>query len=260
MESFRYQKAAGVTALAASIADFAYTRHSHGDYALGVTLRGIQQFSLDGIMLRSGPGGILLFQPEQVHDGKAQEKSGLDYQMIYIPPALFAAVSGRKDIVRFAAPVVYTHHLRHSILSLIRAVFSGADDAVCSELLFSLVHNVSGDAHDRPSDTIPTPVRRTREMIMDTLGSGHSLQLDTICRELRIPKYTLIRLFKATTGMSPYQFYLSRKVEKAKQIIEARGDIYQAVAECGFVDLSHFNRHFKSRYGVTAYEYLSGIC
>ena len=259
MESFRYQKAAGVTALAASIAEFAYARHSHEDYAMGVTLRGIQQFSLDGTLLRSGPGGVLLFQPGQVHDGRAQEKSGLDYQMAYISPALFADVSGKPDVARFTEPVVYDRRLRNAILSLIRAVFSETDDDACADLLFQLVNHVSGDARAIQPGTLPAPVRRAKEMILDTLASGQALKLDRVCRELQMPNYTLIRLFKASMGMSPYQFYLNSKVEKAKQILETRRDIYQAVAECGFVDLSHFNRHFKSRYGVTAYEYLSGI-
>ena len=29
-----------------------------------------------------------------------------------------------------------------------------------------------------------------------------------------------------------------------------------AVADCGFVDLTHLNRHFKRVFGVTAYEYM----
>jgi AraC-like DNA-binding protein len=57
------------------------------------------------------------------------------------------------------------------------------------------------------------------------------------------------------TGISPYQFFLNCKVEHAKQSIEQTKDIYAAVAECGFVDLTHLNRHFKSMFGITAHEY-----
>jgi hypothetical protein len=44
-----------------------------------------------------------------------------------------------------------------------------------------------------------------------------------------------------------------------KQLIEIKGDIYSAVAECGFVDLTHLNKHFKSVYGTTAFEYMSHL-
>lgn len=58
-----------------------------------------------------------------------------------------------------------------------------------------------------------------------------------------------------TRSSSPYQFFLNCKVEHAKQFIEKNRDIYSAVAEFGFTDLTHLNRHFKSVYGITAYEY-----
>nr|WP_275299053.1 helix-turn-helix transcriptional regulator [Clostridium sp. YIM B02500] len=83
------------------------------------------------------------------------------------------------------------------------------------------------------------------------------LRLDDICRELNMSKFQFIRLFKANTGISPYQYFLNCKVEMAKKLIEKNRDVYSAVAECGFVDLTHLNKHFKSIYGITAFEYLS---
>lgn len=41
--------------------------------------------------------------------------------------------------------------------------------------------------------------------------------------------------------------------------MEKNGDIYSAVVECGFVDLPHLNKHFKSVYGTTAFEYKSHV-
>lgn len=81
------------------------------------------------------------------------------------------------------------------------------------------------------------------------------LSLDEISRELAMSKFQFIRLFKANTGISPYQFFIFSKVNRAKQLLEKNKDIYSAIAECGFVDLSHLNKHFKKIYGITAFEY-----
>ncbi|GAB6154354.1 hypothetical protein JCM17380_31040 [Desulfosporosinus burensis] len=86
-----------------------------------------------------------------------------------------------------------------------------------------------------------------------------ALRLDDICRELDISKFQFIRMFKAGTGISPYQYFLNCRVELAKQLIEKNKDVYSAVAECGFVDLTHLNKHFKSIYGITAFEYRSSL-
>ncbi|MDU4960068.1 MAG: helix-turn-helix transcriptional regulator [Sporomusaceae bacterium] len=85
------------------------------------------------------------------------------------------------------------------------------------------------------------------------------MRLDEICKELSISKYQLIRLFKANAGISPYQYFIFCKVNRAKQLLEKNQDIYSAVAECGFVDLSHLNKHFKRIYGITAFEYKSHL-
>lgn len=48
MEKFNYKKSADILALSASISEFTYKKHCHEEYAIGVTLRGIQQYNLDG--------------------------------------------------------------------------------------------------------------------------------------------------------------------------------------------------------------------
>ncbi|WP_425280879.1 helix-turn-helix domain-containing protein [Paenibacillus brasilensis] len=68
-----------------------------------------------------------------------------------------------------------------------------------------------------------------------------------------------MRVFNAHTGISPYQYFLNCKIERAKQLIEKNRDTYSAVAKCGFVDLTHLNKHFKSVYGTTAFEYMSHL-
>ena len=72
-------------------------------------------------------------------------------------------------------------------------------------------------------------------------------------------KFQFIRLFNANTGISPYQYFIFCKTNRAKQLLEKNKDIYSAVAECGFVDLSHLNKHFKRIYGITAFEYTSHL-
>lgn len=83
----------------------------------------------------------------------------------------------------------------------------------------------------------------------------HVLKLEDLCKEFYLSKYQFIREFKTQTGISPYQFFLNCKLEHAKQSIEKNKDIYSAVVDCGFVDLTHLNRHFKRVFGITAHEY-----
>lgn len=255
MERFEYKQAAGITALSASIADFTYKKHCHEEYALGVTLRGVQQYDLEGSLQSSHRSGVMLFHPEQTHDGWSQERSGIDYVMLYIHPDQFLEALGKKEVLRFSEPIVYDAGLRRSILDLSTAIAGGQSEDVCSELLFRVAGHFSQDIL-RPMDIkAPSFTRKAKERIHENLE--HVLRLDEISGEFGMSKYQFIRAFKANTGLSPYQYFLNCRLERARQLIEKHRDIYLAVSSCGFVDLAHLNRHYKHVYGTTAFEYLS---
>ncbi|MEH6995163.1 AraC family transcriptional regulator, partial [Neobacillus drentensis] len=251
MDKFIYKKSEGITALSASITNFTYKKHSHQEYAIGVTLRGIQQYNLDGSLQLSYQNGVMLFNPEQAHDGMAHDhEAGLDYVMLYIEPQLLLEVMEKKDIVRFSSPIVYDYRLQQRILSLSNAILSEKNEALCSELLVSLTDSLMQTNFSTDYKKDNAPMRKAKDMIHSDLEN--ILKLDEICKELNLSKFQFIRLFNAHTGISPYQYFLNCKIERAKQLIEKNGDIYSVVAECGFVDLSHLNKHFKSIYGTTA--------
>jgi len=253
MERFTYTRAIGVTVLSASMTDFVYKRHAHEEYALGVTLKGIQQYHLGGTLCSSHPSGVMLFNPEQVHDGCSGDRSGLEYVMLYVPVPLFAEASGLRDAVRFDDPIVYDGGLASAILRLAGSIHAERGEALVSEQLLDVVSRASRTSISVTPDRKDGTALKAMEF-MRASQDGH-LRLDDLCREVRMSKYHFIRHFKAVTGISPYQFFLNCKAEQAKRLMEENGDVYMAVLQCGFCDLSHLNRHFKRIYGVTASEY-----
>ncbi|MFD1957152.1 helix-turn-helix domain-containing protein [Paenibacillus thailandensis] len=257
MNEFIYKKSAGITALSASITDFTYKKHAHREYAVGVTVRGIQEYTLEGSLQLSYQSGVMLFHPEQAHDGMAHDKTGLDYVMLYIEPELLLEVIEKKDIVCFSTPIVYDDRLAQRILSLSRAILNEKDEALCSELLLSLTDHLIQTELSTDNKKDNALIRKAKDMLHANFEKV--LKLDEISNELDLSKFQFIRLFKAHTGISPYQYFLNCKIERAKQLIEKTRDVYSAVAACGFVDLTHLNKHFKSVYGTTAFEYLSHI-
>ncbi|MBY9080676.1 helix-turn-helix domain-containing protein [Paenibacillus sp. HN-1] len=257
MDKFLYKRSAGITALSASISEFKYKKHAHKEYAIGVTLRGIQHYNLDGSLQLSHQNGIMLFNPEQAHDGMAHDKAGLDYVMLYIDPHLLLKVSEKKDIMRFSTPIIYDSRLEQKILNLSHAILTEQDEALCSELLISLIDTLIQTHFSTDNKKENARIRTAKEMIHANLEQV--LKLDELCKELRLSKFQFIRMFKAHTGISPYQYFLNSKIEHAKRLIEKSKDIYSAVDACGFVDLAHLNKHFKRVYGTTALEYISHL-
>ena len=253
MEEFVYKKSGRITALSANITDFSYKNHSHREYAIGVTKRGLQHYHLDGKLQLSYQDGIMLFNPEQVHDGMAHDKSGLEYIMLYIEPSLLLDVTERKEAIQFATPIIYDNKLESDIYGLDNAVFYEKEEEIVDEQLIKLVDGLINQSTIKKHVKENTYINKIKRRIHDSFKEN--LTIADLAQEFSMSKFQFIRHFKNQTGITPYQFLLNSKIEAAKKIIEIDKDIYLAVSELGFSDLTHLNRQFKKIYGITANNY-----
>ncbi|MGB5918651.1 AraC family transcriptional regulator [Arcobacter sp.] len=258
MDKFTYKNRVDITALKAKMEKFSYKKHAHEEYALGVTLNGVQKYNLDGVSQSSYKNGVMLFNPEQLHDGESGcNDESLDYVMLYIKPELFLEALGKKDIVKFSSSLVYNEKLKQDIINLSSAILFEKDESLCSELLLNITDNFSSNDFILDYKKENLIVKKAKEMIYYELED--ILNINQIAKELNLNKFQFIRMFKANTGITPYQFFLNCKLIHAKRYLEQTKDLYATVVEYGFTDLSHLNRHFKRVYGLTAYEYLHSL-
>jgi AraC family transcriptional regulator len=94
-------------------------------------------------------------------------------------------------------------------------------------------------------------LRSVIEYIEEHLDAG--LTLEQIAAVARLSPYHFARQFKAATGLPPHQYVIARRVERAKEILQAGTDVSLAevALRAGFSDQSQFARHFKRLVGVT---------
>ena len=79
------------------------------------------------------------------------------------------------------------------------------------------------------------------------------LSLDHLAAVVRMSPYHFARLFKSSTGLPPHQYVITRRIERAQELLRDRDPLPLAdiAAEVGFSSQSHFTRHFKRLVGVT---------
>ena len=101
---------AGVEAVSAR-SRHGFPRHTHGRFGVGV-IECEAHRSLSGRdMVEAGPGDIITVNPGEVHDGMSIGGAGRSWRMLYIDPALVAAIlcdmsEGRTAGIEFSHPVV----------------------------------------------------------------------------------------------------------------------------------------------------------
>ena len=81
------------------------------------------------------------------------------------------------------------------------------------------------------------------------------LSLDAIIAESGLPRYRFLRLFKRETGLSPHEFLIRCRIEKAKECLSQGKPLIETAIETGFFDQSHFYRHFKRVTGQSPSSY-----
>ena len=79
-----------------------------------------------------------------------------------------------------------------------------------------------------------------------------NLSLAEIAQEVDMSQHYFCRLFKQSTGISPYQYVLGQRVERAKQLLlQNKLSIAEVAQEVGFSEQSQLTRHLKRATGLT---------
>ena len=131
--------AEGVTLMQAHFTDHAFERHSHDCFTIGVTAHGIQRFRCKGRQHDSRAGEMVLFNPDEDHDGQRGSAAGFRYATWSVDNAFVAScvdsAAGVSGAPYFAAPHVIDPELAASFGQLTRTVLSAPQETLRAEVL-----------------------------------------------------------------------------------------------------------------------------
>jgi AraC-like DNA-binding protein len=146
-------------------------------------------------------------------------------------------------------------NLQDAILRLVRLLDAPADAPVLmpliiKEIIYRLLIGRQG-ARLRHLAILGgyTPIARAVELLRQDLDQP--LRIENLARELGMSVSGLHHHFKAVTAMSPLQFQKQLRLQEARRLMLS-GDLDAASAayRVGYHDASHFNREYKSLFGI----------
>jgi AraC family transcriptional regulator len=130
-------------------------------------------------------------------------------------------------------------------------------DGVATALASHLVRRYAVNPPVREAATgglAPSTLRRSIEMMEAKLEV--ELRLVELAREAGLSTSHFVRSFRRSTGRTPYQFFLHRRVKRAQDLMrDHRASLTEVALASGFADQHHLARVFRRVTGITPSDY-----
>lgn len=251
--------------------------HTHDFVELVFILRGstihtIRFTNGDKVSYGLFPGDIFAIQPGESH-GYHNSQNVYYYNIVFSPeligtelPVLkrLPAYDALFDTVRLPRNKVHLPlHERNFAVDCLQRIIGelarrkeGYELCVKSafvEFLVSLCrHGVA--LPDREGSRSSDGILRTISLFEE--APGKSYQIAELARTAAMSESLYFAKFRLVTGMSPMEYLMNLRLDKALRLLLATEDSIEVIAgECGFCDSNHFIKTFRARNGLTPARY-----
>jgi AraC family transcriptional regulator len=246
------------------LADVTYKRHV---VVINIGHSSTWEFKKEGRFRRffKGRGAISFFPSDHPFSGRLKVERGVLANVLFLAlePVFVSRVAEGLELDSDRIKLVEQRRstdptLHHIALALRAGVQTGAardrmyGEALSTALAVHLLREYGAAVlgPKRQYGGLPREkLVRAVEYIQDQLDTD--LTVSGIAQAVGISPDHFTRLFKESTGQSPYRYVVEARVRKAKELLTTgKFTISEAAYHVGFVDQSHLTRHFKRIFGL----------
>jgi AraC-like DNA-binding protein len=226
----------------------------YDEYALIYIPRGAGTFRSDGERTwRIRPGSLFMLFPEVWHWYAPDKETGWDEYWVGMKGDYVAQLAARGFFTP-ESPVMDIG-LHDSILELYQEIFDCArnEGPGFQQVLGSLISHLMAHAHslslqhgkESANERI---VQRAKFLLADNVASH--LDIGWLSKSLGLGYSRFRQIFKKCTGLSPYQYFLDLKINRAKELLQqGQFTIKEIAYMLSFDDPYYFSHLFKKKTG-----------
>jgi AraC-like DNA-binding protein len=234
-----------------------------GEYQALYIARGQGQFeSRRTGMVAVEPGSVILLLPGEWHRYRPNQESGWDeYWVSFGGPHIDDLAQA--GFFSPQEPVLHTgadETIQHAYLDLLDRAqmepigYQQLNAASVPEILAACLAAVRRRRQGNHGEDLVRKAKAAMEQRVEG-----TLAIDELAAALGLSAEHLRRLFRQHTGMAPYQYYLERKIHRARQLLQETDLPIKSIARLlGFESPFHFAKAFKQRTDVSPTQWRRG--
>jgi len=233
----------------------------HTAYSIALVTDGNFQYrTAQGTALMT-PGSLLLGNDGVCFECGHQHTRGDRCLAFHFSPEIFesvvSAVPGTKRLA-LAAPRLPPVPSVLAVLAAAQALRDeGGDAAEFRELALRVAGAVCAALSEDSSAARRAPTLRDERRVAAALRrieaqQGAGLSVDRLAAEAAVSPFHFLRIFEQVVGVTPGQYMLRTRLRHAAvKLRRSDGTVAAIALDCGFDDLSSFNRQFRRATGLT---------
>ncbi|BCN25463.1 AraC family transcriptional regulator [Vibrio alfacsensis] len=236
---------------------FAFQRHYHLDFHLGLITHGAQKFQYQGNNHQVGHGQIVIMPPDELHDGQSKLESGYEVNVFAIEPHLLSDLADLKQsgqIIRFNELIISDPKIFLQLSNLHGLLRRENLSQLTKDCLPFEGFNQLFDRYGSLERQKVVPLgNQSLGTLKDYLMANldQAVRLDSLSDLCQLSPTQFQRHFKAQTGMTPYAWFARLRLEQGMKLLQAGQCGTDVAHQIGFYDQAHFSKAFKQTYGVS---------
>ncbi|MEG9430846.1 AraC family transcriptional regulator [Terriglobus sp. ADX1] len=243
--------------------------HDHGSLCMHLQLRGDVEMEwwCEGRNAVEQPhAGSLILLPEGTRDRLRWEGTS-ERLIVSVTPAVMQRAAEEAGLSK-APHIVMQWHLHDEGLRALLAEMGREAEAgwpagsLYGDLLGMSLAQTLLRRHANASVTLKDvrggiPLSRLRRVLEWIEFHLHTdVRLEQLAAEAQLSPFHFARLFRETTGVTPHQYVLERRIERAKTLLKlGKLTIAEVAQNAGFSSSTNFVRAFRQRVGITPGEW-----
>lgn len=236
-----------------------FPKHFHDTFCISLIHNGFEQIDFEDKSFFSEKDSISITNPYEIHSNPLVDSNiSLTFDTIYISNDLMKYLLNGKNI-RFVNRKINSAKVNQLFIQLKNAMDTRNSKRI-EFFLKQFVNALEFNSQENKNEYGEQNLRgfnNIKGYIENNIYDEFCL--DKLSKMANINKFGFVKKFKVSTGMTPMNYILMKKIFSCKNSIDPNSVLTEIAYQYNFTDMAHFSKTFKRYIGVSPKMYQENL-